>query len=52
MVVFQQFADYGRDGVSGGCSSNGLQIAAGREGAAFALDDQHTDIVVALDLAA
>jgi hypothetical protein len=34
------------------CRANGLQIAAGREGAAFALDHQHPYIVVALDLGA
>jgi hypothetical protein len=48
--VLQQLADHGRDGVVGGGRADGLQIAAGREGAAFALDDQHADSVVALDL--
>ena len=48
--MLQQFADHGRDGVGGGRSADGLQIAAGAEGAAFALDHQHPDIVVGLDL--
>jgi hypothetical protein len=52
VVVLQQLADHRRDGIVGGGCSNGLQIAAGREGAAFTLDDKHTDIVVALDLRA
>ena len=50
--MLQQFPDHGRDGIIGGGRANGLQIAAGREGAAFALDHQHPDIVVALDLGA
>ncbi len=37
-------------GVRSGRSPNGLQIAAGAEGAAFALDHQHPDVVVGLDL--
>ena len=35
-----------------GRGADGLQIAAGAEGAAFALDHQHADIVVGLDLRA
>ena len=52
VVVLQQLADHRRDGIVGGGGADGLQIAAGREGAAFTLDHQHTDIVVALDLRA
>ena len=47
--MLQQFADHGRDGIGGGGRADGLQIAAGRECAAFALDDEHADIVVAFD---
>jgi hypothetical protein len=52
VVVLQQLADHRRDGIVGCGGANRLQIAAGREGAAFALDDKHADIVVALDLRA
>ena len=48
----QQFADHGRDGVGCRGRADGLQIAAGAEGAAFALDHQHADVVVGLDLGA
>ena len=37
---------------AGGGGADGLQIAAGAEGAAFALDHQHPDIVIGLDLGA
>ena len=35
-----------------GRGADGLQIAAGAEGAAFALDHQHPDVVIGLDLGA
>ena len=52
VVMLQQLADHGRNGVGGGGGANGLQIAAGAERAAFALDHQHPDIVGRLDLGA
>ena len=50
--MLQEFADDGRDGVGFRRSPNGLQISAGRESAAFALDYQHLDGVIGLDLGA
>ena len=50
--MLEQFADHGRDGVGGGRGTDGLQVAAGGERAAFALDHEHTDIVRRLDLRA
>jgi hypothetical protein len=52
VIVLQEFADHGRNrvGLCGG--ANGLQIAARAEGAAFALDHEHADRVIALDLGA
>ena len=50
--MLQQLADHRRDGVSGRGSTNGLQIAAGAERAAFALDHQHLDIIGRLDIGA
>ena len=35
---------------AGGGGADGLQIAAGAEGAAFAFDHQHADLVIGLDL--
>jgi hypothetical protein len=52
VVMLQQLADHGRDGVGGGGRPNSLQIAAGAEGAAFAFDHQHPDLVRRLDLRA
>ena len=52
VIVLEQFADHGRDGVGFGGGPDGLQIAAGAEGAAFALDHQHPDVVIGLDLGA
>ena len=52
VIVLQQFADHGCDGVGLGGGADGLQIAAGAEGAAFALDHQHPDVVIGLDLGA
>ena len=52
VVVLQQLSHHGRDGIVGGGCANGLQIAAGGEGAAFALDNKHADVVIALDLRA
>ena len=52
VVMLQQFADHGRDGVGGRRGADGLQVAAGAERAAFAFDHQHPDFVRRLDLGA
>ena len=52
MIVLQQFTNHRRDIVGRGRRANGLQIAAGGEGAAFALDHQHPYRVIGLDLGA
>ena len=46
----QHLADDGRNGVGCRRRANGLQIAAGAEGAAFAFDHEHLDFVGGLDL--
>jgi hypothetical protein len=50
--VPQHLADHRHDGVVGGGRSDGLQVAAGAEGAAFALDHQHLDVVRPFDIGA
>ncbi len=50
MIVFEQFANHGRDVVGGGGGADSLQIAAGAECAALAFNHEHADVVVGLDL--
>jgi hypothetical protein len=50
MVVLQQLADDRRDGARFRSCADGLQIAPGAEGAAFALQHQHADAIVGFDL--
>ena len=52
MIMLQQFADDRGNIVGSRCRANGLQIAAGAERAAFALDHQHPDIIGRFDLRA
>src|SRR6476646_5012894 len=50
--MLEQFADHRRDGVGFGGRPDGLEVASGTEGAAFAFDHQHANGVVRFNLQA
>ena len=50
--MLQQFSHHRRNEIGGSRRANGLQIAASGKRTAFALDHQHPDRVIALDLGA